>query len=198
MSSFEVTIERSSEVDKLKQAIDNGNITACSNYLTNVFSVSKDDIDDLIEMWQDSYPEIKDQIKSLKFMFPNKKKPRPQELSSFTSKTIPMGKGIKFVFLAILPIPDTVEEADCFEFCVKYEFEAYRHLRTSEAVGLLGRIFVGVGTLGISEILFATENTILSFDEEKNKKLIQKGDNGDALAAMIISKRCPKLKIKWV
>jgi hypothetical protein len=174
----------------LQNALDNGDITVCSDYLSNVFFASEDDVPDLIKIWQSNYPEIKSAIETLKF---HKK---AHKTSKFRSKTIDNGREVKFIFLSIRPTLNK-DEVECFELCVKYEFEAYHRQRALEKVSLLGRIFMGAGTLGISEVLFHIENSALSSMEEDNKNLIQRGKNGDALASMIISKRCPELKIKW-
>jgi hypothetical protein len=176
-------------MNQLKHAIDNGDIVACSDYLSNVFSASKGSLDSLIKDWQDSYPEIKDAIRTMKYSI------KTHKASKFKSKTIDNGREVKFVFLGIRYT--SIDELECFELCVKYEFEVYRRQRSSERVGLLERIFLGIATLGKSEKLFLNEDNALSSMEEDNRNLIQRGENGDALAAMMISNRCPELKIKW-
>jgi hypothetical protein len=194
MSIFEITLSKSSEMDRLEHAINNGDIIACSDFHSSIFPISKDSIPGLIEDWQISYPELKTALGYWKHgnfddddVYSSKK---------FKVSTIDRGKEVLFIFLGIRPTSNK-NKVECFEFSVKYEFEAYRNQRKSEAYGFLGRIFMGIGTLGISEYMFATDNANHCSREADSKNLIQRGTNADALAAMFISKSCPELKITW-
>jgi hypothetical protein len=139
MSFFEINVTKSLEITQLKSAIDKGDIfIACSDSLSNVFFASKNDVSDIIKVWQDNYPEIKSTIGTLKFH------KEAHGAENFKSKAIDNRKEVKFVFLGIRSTFEDENEVECLELCVKYEFETYHHLRTLEKVDLLGRIFINV------------------------------------------------------
>lgn len=195
LSSFEISVTKTQEMVQLKRAIDNGDIVACSDYQSNVFPVSKSKMPGLIEDWQKSYPDVEGIHHWKHCDFDDDEIFRKHKFKTGVTNG-KNGREVKLVLLGVRPIPNK-NKVECFEFCVEYKFEAYHHQRKSEAIGPLERIFIGTGTLGISEILFRVENYVLSSKEEDNRKLVLIEDNAKALAAMLISKSCPRLKVTW-
>src|SRR6266480_4158357 len=131
MSTFEITLSKSPEMDQLENAINAGKIIACSDYSSNVFSVSQNNLLNLLKDWKNSYPELKPIISRWKYgnftdeeVYSNKR---------FKVSTINGGKETLFSFIAIRP-KSNENRLECIECCVKYKFEAYYS-------GIFDRIF---------------------------------------------------------
>ncbi|CAG8670014.1 17854_t:CDS:1, partial [Racocetra fulgida] len=130
----------------LENALARGKIIANTNYNSNIFTISKDELETLLNDWGDSYPELKKVLSRWKFgSFDDDDDIRTNK--TFKSEIFERGKDIFFIFLGIRP-KSNGNKLQCFELTANCKFEAPQLQSGLEGIGLYGRTVLAIGSLG--------------------------------------------------
>ena len=176
--NYKLALLQSQEMHLLENAINTGNILACSDCNSSMFTISRNNISNLVDDWNARYPQLKGSISNWKYDL-GYDHDFNQQNKKFEIVMTDNGRKASFIFLVICAASN-LTRVECFELCVDYKFETYNR----KATGFFERL---------SEEIFGYN--MKSYEIIKN--LIQRGTNTESLAAMFISKHCHELKIKW-